>query len=96
MQALDQIEAALVQWLPLAAEPGPAAPAAEGDLAAEKRPLAVLDERLAELQACLDRAERHAAEAEALLTAEVQALEDWLVALAAARQTLDRAAAPAG
>jgi hypothetical protein len=94
MRTLDQIEAALVQWLPLAAEPGPGGPAAEGDLPAEKTPPARLDERLAELQACLDRAEGNAAEA--LLTAEVHAFENWLAALAAARQTLDRAAAPAG
>jgi hypothetical protein len=95
LRALDEIEATLARWLPPAAELAPAAPAAAGDLPAAQMPLALLDERLAGgFQNCLDRAERNAAEADTLLTGEVQALEGWLAALAAARQTLAGTAAP--
>jgi hypothetical protein len=83
MQVLDRIEQALAESLARAALPdeGPAAGAAEAALAA-------LDGRLAQMEGCLERAEREAAGADALLAAEAEALRGWLAALAATRQRL--------
>jgi hypothetical protein len=42
------------------------------------RPLHVLAEHLSQLQVCLDRAERNAAEIDRLLNAEVELMQQWL------------------
>jgi hypothetical protein len=83
MQVLDRIEQALAESLARAALPeeGPSAGAAEAALAA-------LDGRLAQMEGCLERAEREAAGADALLAAEAEALRGWLATLAATRQRL--------
>jgi hypothetical protein len=87
-RVLDRITDTLDESLRLAAEPG-GEPAAEG---AAERPLQLLDERLARLRARLDQAERNAADADAVLQTEADALQRWLDAFAAARQHLaDRA-----
>jgi predicted lysophospholipase L1 biosynthesis ABC-type transport system permease subunit len=44
-------------------------------------PLQALDERLARLQACLERAEQNAQAADAVLEAEAQAMQRWLEAM---------------
>jgi hypothetical protein len=86
MQVLDRIEQALAESLARAALPAdePALPPAGAADAA----LGALDGRLAEMEACLERAEREAAGADAPLAAEAEALRGWLAALAATRQQL--------
>jgi hypothetical protein len=84
MRVLGQIEDALRQSLALAADP-PAADAAERG---ERAPLQVLDERLQRLQGSISQAERNAAEADALLGAEAEALTGWLQEAANARGKL--------
>jgi hypothetical protein len=100
MQVLDRIEDTLDRSLARAAEPEahPAALSPPGEQrAVARRPLQLLDQRLSQMQDCLGLAGRRAAEAEALLDAEVQAVEHWQRLLAAARQKLadwaDRVAA---
>lgn len=86
MQVLGQIEEVLAktldQW------PEPETPEPSGT-AAELRPP---DGRFARLQACLDQAGRDAAEVEALLAAELRAVEGWLEAAAGVRQKLAKRA----
>jgi hypothetical protein len=64
----------------LAATPEPEAPADEPRPAIPSA-LAQLDGQLARLQASLDKAERKAAETDAWLRAEAEALQRWLDAL---------------
>jgi hypothetical protein len=99
MAVLDRIEQALLASLsrtpaPVAAPPKSPVPA----------PLAPLDERLARWQACLERMEDNAREADGLLAAEQAALERWQEGVARVREALAgwvsrvgaaRAAAPA-
>ena len=94
MQVLDRIEQALAESLVRAALPadGPTAP----PTGAAEAALGALDGRLAEMEACLERAEREAAGADALLAAEAEALRGWLAALAATRQRLAEQADQAG
>jgi hypothetical protein len=88
MQVLERIEQALAESLARAALPEAQAPdAAEAALAG-------LDGRLAEMEACLERAGREAAETDALLAAEAEALRGWLATLAATRQKLAEAGGP--
>jgi hypothetical protein len=94
MQVLDRIEQALAESLARATLPAddpPAPPAGAAEAA-----LAALDGRLAEMEACLERAEREAAGADAPLAAEAEALRGWLTALAATRQKLAGQADQAG
>jgi hypothetical protein len=94
MRVLDRIEDTLGQSLALAAEPGPGPAESEpGPRAAA--PLERLDQRLAQLQACLERAEQNAASTDALLRAETDALQGWIDALAAAGRGLANWAARA-
>jgi hypothetical protein len=91
MQVLDRIEDTLDRSLARAAEPE-AYPAAlsppPDERAVARRPLQLLDQRLAQMQACLDLAGRRAAEAEGLLEVEAQALGRWRESLGAARDQL--------
>jgi hypothetical protein len=88
MRVLDRIEDTLGQSLALAAEPagGPAPENEPGPLA--QRSLEKLDQRLARLQACLDRAEQNADATDSLLLTEADALRAWTEALAAAGRDL--------
>ena len=86
MQVLERIEQALAESLARAALPTDE-PAATPVGAAEAA-LAALGGRLAEMEACLERAEREAAGADAPLAAEAEALRGWLAALAVTRQKL--------
>lgn len=87
MQVLDRIELALAESLARAALPEGGQPPAPPAGAAEAA-LSALDGRLAEMEACLERAEAEAAGADALLAAEAEALRGWLATLAATRQKL--------
>ena len=55
---------------------------------AAKTPLQVLDERLAQMRARLDRAERDAAEADGALLTESEAYQHWTENMTAARRRL--------
>jgi chromosome segregation ATPase len=74
-QVFDQMQETLAQTI--AATPEPEAPA---DAPPEAIPSALheLDGQLARLQASLDEAERKAAETDAWLRAEAEALQRWL------------------
>jgi hypothetical protein len=88
MQVLGQIDEALAktldQW------PEPETQEAGGSTA--RHTLRYPDERFARLQACLDQAGREAAEVEALLTAQLQAVENWFRSTAEIRQRLEKRA----
>ncbi len=86
MQVLDRIEEALAQSLARATLPEAAAPGAGPPGGNVEASLRALDERLAQVQACLARAEQGAAEADALLAAEAAALRGWLEALGEGRK----------
>jgi hypothetical protein len=90
MQVLDRIEDTLDRSLARAAEPEayPAALSPRDERAVARRPLQLLDQRLAQMQGCLDLVGRRAAEAEGLLEVEAQALGRWRESLAAARDRL--------
>jgi hypothetical protein len=95
MQVLERIEQALAESLARAALPDEGQPAAPPAGAAEAA-LSALDGRLAEMEGCLERAEREAAGADAVLAAEAEGLRGWLAALAATRQKLAGQADEAG
>jgi hypothetical protein len=94
MEVLDRLETTLDRSLALAGEPAPAVPP-EDRPAAERTPLRRLDERLAALEAALDRAEANAAEVDAQLAAEAERAQRCVAALAAGRQKLAEWAARA-
>jgi hypothetical protein len=71
-EVLDQIDQALAESLAVAIEP-PALPAI-----VVSGPASVsIDERLAALQECLDRADRQAAAADAGVDADIEGLKRW-------------------
>jgi hypothetical protein len=86
---LDHIERSLANSLSLAAEPP-----AETPLAGDRTtgPLERLDAKLALWQACLERVQAEAAEAEALVAEQEQSLADWHQRQQAARERLERSA----
>jgi hypothetical protein len=81
----DRMQETLAETL--AATPEPEAPAGEPP-AAVPPALEQLDGQLAQLQAGLDEAERKAAETDAWLRAEAEALQRWLDALQVNRRKL--------
>jgi hypothetical protein len=82
LQVLERIETSVRESLPLPVE---ATPPTAADPAANA-PLAALDQRLEGWHACLAKAERHAAEVEALV--DTQPLEAWIAAARAVRERL--------
>jgi hypothetical protein len=88
MEVLARLENTLDRSLALTAEPAPAAPPADRPAPAERTLLRRLDERLAALQAALDRAEANAAEVDALLAVEAERAQSYVAALVASRQKL--------
>lgn len=89
MRVLDEIESSVSRRLALAEEP-PAATADAGPPA--PTPLQVLDDRLAQMQARLERAEQDARDADAVLHQEAEAHRRWAEQTATARRRLaDRA-----
>src|SRR5690349_18354390 len=78
LAVLEQMRATLGRSLELAVEPEPVPPPEGGAAAAA---LQALDERLARLQGCLERAEQNARAADAVLEAEAQAMRRWLEAM---------------
>ncbi len=74
----------LSQWLARAVEP----PAQPPPRPAEPALLRMFEERLRQLQAYLDKAEKDAEKALVPLTTDIQAIERWLEALSAARGKL--------
>jgi hypothetical protein len=76
MAVLEEMQATLGRSLDLAVEPDPALPPLGAAM-----PLQSMDERLARLQACLERAEHTAQAADAVLEAEAQAMQRWLEAM---------------
>jgi chromosome segregation ATPase len=84
MQVLDQIEAAVGRRLAQVEEPPPDLEAAP----TTKTPLQTLDERLAQMRARLDQAERDAAEVDAALNTEAEAYQRWTESMTAARRRL--------
>lgn len=85
MQVLEQMEGSVGQRLAQVEEP--ALP--EGDVGpTAKTPLQILDERLAQMRAQLDRAERDAAEVDAALHTESEAYQRWTDNITAAHRRL--------
>ena len=84
MQALDEIARAVHRRLAhvesVEASPEPGSPTST--------PLQILDDRLAQMQARLGRAERDADEADQVLRTEGEAYQRWTEAMAAARRGL--------
>jgi len=89
MRVLDEIEGAVSRRLALVEEPR----AATADAAPPApTPLQVLDDRLAQMQARLERAEQDARDADAVLLREAEAHRRWTEETATARRRLaDRA-----
>jgi hypothetical protein len=71
-EILDQIDQALAQSLALAVEP-----AGAPEMTPKSRPGGSVDQRLAALQACLDRAEQEVAVVDAGVQADIDALQRW-------------------
>jgi hypothetical protein len=94
MRVLDRIQDTLGQSLALA-DPGGVATAESEPGPMAQSPLDRLDQRLAQMRACLDRAEQNAAATDTLLRGEADALQGWLDALAAAGRDLANWAARA-
>jgi hypothetical protein len=82
---LGQMQTTLGQSLEEAVEPRLAPPP---EMSEVPGPLQALDERLAQLQACLERAEQNARAADAVLEAEAQAMQRWLESMRQAGQQL--------
>jgi hypothetical protein len=78
MAVLEEMQTTLGRSLDRAVEPDLAPPP---DPATVAMPLQALDDRLARLQGCLERAEQTAQEADAVLDAEAQAMQRWLEAM---------------
>jgi hypothetical protein len=85
MAVLDRIDATLRESLTRvdALKSPTAAPAP-----VEPSPLQTLDDRLARMQTCLERAQQHADEADALLVGETDGLQQWLASVGNSRQRL--------
>jgi hypothetical protein len=82
MEVLERIQTGLGQSLQLAEDPALPPPADSPAV----QPLEVLGQRLAQLQACLDRAEQNADTVDRLLDAEAEAVRQWLQRTEAVRQ----------
>ena len=82
---LDRIDATLEESLARvhAPESPPEAPAPF-----DPSPLHSLDERLARMQACLERAQQNADEADALLVGEIEGQRQWFASIGQSRQRL--------
>jgi hypothetical protein len=85
MKVLDQIEATLARQM--ASVENTAPPAADAKLPAQS-PMSALDDRLAQMQTCLDQAEREAAVTDAALRAEGEAYQRWTETMTATRRKL--------
>ncbi|HEY7310375.1 MAG TPA: hypothetical protein VH643_13505 [Gemmataceae bacterium] len=83
-QVFAGFESKLERWLSQTVEPDSEPPAPT----AEPLPSRRFEERLKRLQTYLDRAERNAEQALTPLTAEIQALRQWLEAMNMARAKL--------
>ena len=84
MEVLDQIEGAVGPRLAHTEEPAPS----PEPTAVSRTPLHVLDERLARIQARLDRAEGDARETDEVLRVEAEAFQRWTETAATARRRL--------
>jgi hypothetical protein len=82
---LASLENTLNHWLARSVEPPPE-PAPPPTAAT---PLRLFEERLDRLQASLDRAERNSEQALAPITAEIEALRQWLGTLSTVRANLE-------
>ena len=82
----DRIGAALTKALAHASDVLPST----APITAEQDPLTPLALSLGNVQACLERAEKCAAETDALLQTEAARIKDWTVAAKAARDKLDK------
>jgi hypothetical protein len=88
---LASLENTLNHWLDRSTEPPPEpVPPQATDM-----PLQLFEERLDRLQASLDRAERNAEQALSPLTAEIEALQQWLANLNNVRAHLEERTARA-
>ncbi len=90
VELFDLMEARLNDWLARAVEPPIAPPPEWTDPAAIK----TFEERLQRLQSYLDRAEREAEQAFALLENEIHTTRSWLEAFGNARNQLSECTAP--
>jgi hypothetical protein len=86
MQALEQIEEKLGNWLAQAVDS--AAPIAPTDATPARAALQQIEQRFASAQTTLDKAGGHAAELEALLNEEARALQQWTESVAGNRRRL--------
>ena len=88
IRVLDEIEGAVSRRLALVEEP----PSATADAPPAPTPLQVLDDRLAQMRARLERAEQDARDADAVLQQEAEAHRRWTEGMTTARRRLaDRA-----
>lgn len=92
MLVLNQIEETLARQMASVEEPAP-----PGDAKPPaKTPLHALDARLAQMQARLDQAERHAEGTDAALRTDAEAYQRWTESMTAARRRLADWAARVG
>jgi len=87
MEVLERIQALLGESLQLANITPPTPPPADSPT---QKPLEGLTTRLAQLQECLDRADRNAGEMDRLLGADAEAVRHWLESVQAVREKLER------
>jgi hypothetical protein len=85
MEVLERIQTSVGRSLQLADDTPSTPPLADSTT---QQLLEVLTNRLAQLQGCLDRSERNAGEVERLLSAEAEAMRQWLEGVRASRQKL--------
>ncbi len=85
LQVLDQIESAVGRWLAQVEAP---AKVEEDAGPTANAPLQILDERLTQIRARLDRAERDAREVDAALQTEAEVYQHWAESMTAARRRL--------
>jgi hypothetical protein len=86
-EVLDRIQASLTQSLQQTPDPAPLPPPSDPAVAVRSQ-CEALDRRMNALQASLTRAEQCAAENDALLRAEVEAMRAWNRALKQVREKL--------
>jgi hypothetical protein len=85
-EVIERMEAALAQALQQNPEPASLVAAEPAD--ALNVSLSVLERRLAEMRAALERAESNAADTDALLGGEVETVERWTAMMKQVRETL--------
>jgi sugar-specific transcriptional regulator TrmB len=84
LELFELMEHQLNEWLARAVEPPAVPPPQPADSAAAR----MFEERLKRLQSYLDRAEREAEQASALLENEIHSTRSWLEAFKEAREKL--------